>query len=52
MQKYPLLAVAVNPVVLTDVSQSAVPSDVNVVNDKLPEPSVFNTWFAVPSAVG
>jgi hypothetical protein len=43
LQKYPLLAVAVNADVLTVVSQSTVPSDVNVVKDKLPEPSVFNT---------
>ncbi len=42
LSKYPLLAVAVNPVVLTDVSQSAVPSAEIVLKDNTPEPSVVN----------
>jgi hypothetical protein len=52
LQKYPLLAVAVNPVVLTVVSQSAVPSAEIVLKDNTPEPSVVNACPAEPSALG
>ncbi len=52
LQKYPLLAVAVNPVVLTDVSQSAVPSAEIVLKDNIPEPLVVNACPAEPSALG
>jgi len=47
--KYPCLAVTVK-LLVTTACHAAPPA--TVAKDKLPEPSVYNTWFAVPVAVG